>query len=205
MGKRIVVVIVCILSVIACLTSYLNYNHLNNEMISLTRQIADVENKIAAKAAKNQDVKIEVLSALGGIDERRVNEDAEIFGELFEVAFTWSSYEEYEAMRRTLVHTYGFSEDCHFLTDVWGYIPPAEEGNDYASNYIDANGIKIEYGSSKAYLIGISGTDYYYFGKIDWRVCGEEGGTWRMSYGFTATTDIDGNVKDLFVMGIIDT
>lgn len=203
MVKRIVAIIICVCAAIACLGSYISYRNSVAESESLARQLADVENQIAAKEARNSEIRTEVLAGIGGIDERRLNEDAKLVDEIFSVAFTWSSYEEYNNMRETLVSEYGFDEDGQFLTDVFGYIGVSDVDPDY--NYIDAHELAIEYSSSNLYCIGVSTMQYHYFGEIKWRVLSvHSGGSVSMTYGFTLTTNEDGTIADLFVMDVSD-
>lgn len=198
MLKRIIAVIICVCAAVGCAGAGITYYNMTKEKASLERQIADVKNEISAKEAGNAAVRMEVLSVAGGIDERRMNEDADYIREVLETAFTWSSFAEYNAMRAKLVDEYGFDPECQFLTDVFGEMPVSDIDPDY--NYIDAHGLAIEFANCKLYCIGVTGANYDYFGELRWRSLGQGGGSADITYGFTLTTDIDGHIRDLFVM-----
>ena len=198
MAKRIIAAIVCFLALFAFLGFYVPYVSVSNEIVRIERDVYDAMNQISAKEAKNEEIRIQVLAEVGSIDESRLDEDLSIITDVLNVAFTWASYEEYNQMRATLVEDYGFDENGQFLTDVFGYLPTAD---DSGYNFIDSNGLAIEFASCTLYCIGVNMSDYQYFGELRYRAINPvAGSSIGVTYGFMLTTDAEGKIADLFVM-----
>ena len=201
MAKRMVAIVLAVLLSIGFVSTYVFYRMELNRNESLARELADVENRISAKKAKDAEIRVEIMNGIGGIEDRRVDEDADAIRDILSIAFTWSSYAEYNEMRKTLMYDYGFDKDSQLLTDIWGYIPVSEEDPSY--NYIDQNKLRVEYSSCSLYCIGVTNEVYRYFGEVKWRVLGEAGGSYDMVYAFTMDTSSDGKIADLFVYDVL--
>lgn len=200
MVKRIIAIIVCVISISAAITSGVSYYLSKSEQEDLQRQIADVQNEIDAKEMANEEVRIQVLSDVASLSDKRLNDDAALFDEVFNIAFTWHDYAEYMEMRETLISTYGFAEDGQFLTDVFPVMEASSDDPEY--NLIDGESIQIEFGRCVAYCIGHTGLTYHYFGEIYFRSLGASGSSYTLVDGFTVDVDSDGNMKDLFVIDL---
>jgi len=203
MTKRIVLIVIACLSLIGAVSVYVSYRNASSELASINRKIADVENEIAAKKALASARRVEVLETLGGISERRLNDDDTRFSEMANVAFTWSGYEEYCAMRESLMSDYGMKSDCQMLTDFWPYVPEIDLGNGRSYNYIDAEyGMSVEFSDIKTYCIGVSGDVYHYFGIIYWRACGRGGSSYLTVSAFMADMNSDGDLDDFRIIDV---
>ncbi len=201
MVKKIIAAVVLFISILAVIAAAASYRAAQNEHDDIAREVADVENKIQAKEIENTQVRVQVLADVAGVSERRLNQDAELFDEVFGVAFTWHNFEEYTAMRATLVGSYGFDPKGQFLTDVFPEMKVSESDPEY--NLIDGHKMRIEFGHCQLYCTGCSGLTYRYFGEVTFRSLGANGSSYVLTDAFTAVTDADGNITDLFVIDLL--
>lgn len=200
MIKRIIAILICFVSLSAVAMSGVMYYSERKTQAELNRQIADVQNEMDAKEMSNAAVRVQVLSDVASLSEKRLNEDAEKLNEIFGTAFTWHNYEEYTAMREKLIDEYGFDEHGQFLTDVFAPMKTADDDPEY--NLIDGRGMQIEFSRCTAYCTGHVGLNYTYFGEIYFRVLGGGGSSHVLTDAYTVTVDADGNLKDLFVIDL---
>lgn len=134
------------------------------EVTAQERQITTLEQKLREdQALSSSRITTETSESLG-VDRERIAGDSTLVTDLFTTAFTWSSGEDYEAMRESLKETYGLREEDPFLHD---FLQPSrfnedDEGTRYY--YLDTAGVNSSAngGSVQVRVVSNSGGTYRY-------------------------------------------
>ncbi len=161
------------------------------EIAALTEQLRDASG--AAQSAADASV----ADLLGGQLDRIASDSAVIKG-LADVAFTWSSHEEYEDARAKIQRVYGLGEGSSLLES---FLPPAPVTTDSLGNeypYIDASGLNSSVADMRTHLLSVDGVDYRYMALVTVLGNSLDGAAASSNTSvILVTVDGDGNLKDV--------
>lgn len=167
----------------------------DDEVRLLSSDVAKMRNQLATQEAANAQSTSEVVTTVTGLNPARVTSDNGHAKEFMDWVLTWSTSDEYNAIRGELTSKYGAEEGGGFLTT---FMPPLanntdDEGNNY--NLIDTLGYNMTYDGFHSIVTNISGENYTYFAIVDVHSTNKYGDEGRGQVAFTYRVDGDGNVS----------
>lgn len=179
------------------------YSVPKDKLAQLTAQYDTYANKKAMlEAAITKDTTENITKASGLNSDRKQNDD-KIASKFFELILTWSSKEEYDAMRKQVMNTYGFKEDSEFMK---GYLPPVTEVTDVTgtgkTNAIDAYQASMNYRDMDSYVTKISGDKYSYIAFVTTTGTNSAGSSADGVQMFTYTMNADQQITDIRAYGL---
>lgn len=191
-----IVVTVCILSgnmIVNNVVYSRNLSEKSSQVQELTAQIE--KNRVLANQSLN-DTKAKV----SGLDTNRVRTDDGIVDAFFKKIFTWSSADEYNAVRDELLQSDMLAADNSLLTILFPELQEGQDASGDSSNIIDDGvygQLNMTYDSMTSHVIGIDGTTYSYFTEIT--VLSQVAGGTANSGEIVVTysVDKDGQILDL--------
>lgn len=165
--------------------------------------IADLQNQITVKQASKEANHNVVVTQSTGLDASRVAEDDSVAAEFIKKCLTWSSYEEYNNIRNSLISDYKLKPDSNFLTVFMPEVvnTTSPDGTNY--NRIDVFGYNLSYDGMTSYVTDISDDgkySYFSFVTVSSKSKTKYEGT--TTAAFMYTIDKDGNITNIDASGI---
>ena len=169
--KDFKVLIICVIVTVCVLLGNMIVNNVvysrnlsekSNQIQSLTAQIE--KNRVLANQSLN-DTKAKV----SGLDMNRVRTDDGIVDAFFKKIFTWSSADEYNAVRDELLQSDMLDTNNSLLTTVFPELKKEQDVDGGSSNIIDDSiygQLNMTYDSMTSHVIGIDDTTYFYFTEV---------------------------------------
>ena len=134
---------------------------LANEIAVMNSDISKINNQLIALKASDVKDKQKVVTEITGADLSRVDSDITYIKEFLSEAFTWSTYEEYIAVRDKMPSKYGISSTSDFFTVFMPYIKNVVNAGKNI-NVIDTTGLNMAYENAKITLVSIENANYVY-------------------------------------------
>ena len=116
--------------------------------------------------------------------------------------FSWSTRDEYEAIRDSLITEMGLAEDGEFLRT---FMPPVPEMTGYDGkpwNIIDGGALDMDYRGLESYVVGISGDRYTYLARVKVASTDSDGHVGEGEMMMQYTVDSAGTISDLTGFGL---
>lgn len=172
------------------------------EESDIMREIQAVQTKIDQSGEQKKAVEKEVKMEVSGLDTSRVQTDDKAAKDFFEDILSWSSYEEYQAVRERITNEYDLDDSSTLLVNFFPEIEVVTDpdGNEY--NIIDAmrqsgEPLNLSFVDMSSYVINISGTDYSYFTEVTVSSTANNGGMATGRCIFLYTVSEDGQLSNL--------
>lgn len=193
--------VVVVLVLLFCCLMVASYN-----FKSIDSEIQDVQTQIEQQSAMNTASNQKVKSEVSGLDMARVNSDDKKAEAFFEKVLTWSSLDEYEKARESVISEYGLSDATDFL-DVFfpeNTVAVDDNGNIVDSDLMSGEVLNMQYVSMISHVTGIIDSDYQYFTEVTVSSKAQNGGAATGSCVFLYTITEDGTIKDLSAYVVAD-
>lgn len=180
---------VLLLTVLVVFISGLGNAALERELAETTAKISTLENQIATAQTSLSQQQSAIVSNVTGVDAARVAADNALAEAFIERVTTWSSSDEYNAVRAEIMEKYHLNEGDRFMKIFLPKYPTMVDnaGNEY--NEIDMKSANCHYSGMKPMLSGFVGDKYSYFTIVT--ATGSTGGA-SASFNFAMTYTIDG-------------
>lgn len=169
----------------------------DKQLATQQSQIHELENELALKKASKEQAQSQIVQSTTGLNKERVTKDDEIADAFLTQIMTWSSYEEYSAIRQTLLNEYQMSENDNFMKVFMPDVVTKTSPDGTVYNRIDVMGLNVTYEGMKSYVTGIKADVYTYFAFVDWSSSDKNGNEASTTCIFMYSIDSDGNVFDL--------
>lgn len=187
------------------LCSFLTISQLNALGTSIDEQeskISDLQNQITIKQASKEAVHTAVVTDSTGLDASRVAHDDNIAATFLKKCLTWSSYDEYMDVRKSLMDDYGLKPDSNFLKVFMPEVvnTTSPDGTNY--NRIDVFGLNLSYDAMTSYVTDISDDKYSYFSFVTVSSQSKTKYEGTTTAAFIYTIDKDGNITNIDASGI---
>lgn len=159
-------------------------------------EITNLSNQVESQRASVQAGSSSVVQQTTGIDLERKDKDDAVIREFAKLVTTWSTHDEYTAMRAEVMEKYALSESSRFATVFLPSYGSITDGAGVEHNLIDYNKISCSYRGMKSIVSGISGGQYSYFVIV---TCagGRDGATSTFDVVFCCSVDGIGNISNL--------
>lgn len=168
----------------------------NSTLESQASEIASLQNQVEVQKAAVQAGSSSVVQQVTGIDLERKSKDDEVIKNFAQRVCTWSTYEEYMAMRGDVLSKYSLSESSRFATVFLPSYGSIKDKDGTEHNLIDYNKISCSYRGMKSIVSGISGAQYSYFVIV---TCAgsKDGSSSTFNVVFCCDVDGLGNISNL--------
>ena len=159
-------------------------------------EITNLQNQVESQKASVQAGSSSVVQQVTGIDLARKDKDDAVIKEFAQLVTTWSTHEEYTAMRAEVMEKYSLAAASRFATVFLPSYGSITDGEGVEHNLIDYNHISCSYKGMKSIVSGISGGQYSYFVIV---TCagGRDGATSTFDVIFCCDVDGIGNISNL--------
>ena len=174
-----------------------------DEVHAVEVQASSVQAQIDVKRAEIQAGTDEAIENAQGISFARVEEDNLMAKNLLATACTWSSYDEYQAARETLLEEYSLREGTGFMATFMPQIPLSDM-NGQLTNIIDDHGYDIELVDVTSYPIEVNGGSYSYFAEVTMQSTYDGVGQGKTHAIMLYTVDSNGVMSELDGMLCVD-
>lgn len=181
---------IALVAIVGCFY-FFNVNQWDTSLINQKNLIEEYENAISVQQQSIQDQQEGAIESVSGIDFSKVEKDNKTAETFLKSIMTWSSYEEYEAIRQKMINDYDLPKDGSFMTVFLPEITnkTSKDGKNY--NKINNNGLNVTYESMDSYVTKITSDTYSYFAVVTWSSSDNDGN--EASSKAVFTYNIDGN------------
>lgn len=168
-------------------------------------EVSVVQEEVEVAQEEQHAAEKEHAQAVTGLDVDRKSTDDQAAGQVMSTAMTWSTGQEYNDARKTLINTYNLAPDSSFLTTFL----PDQMCNETSTGeqvcMVDTDGLSAKYDSFESTVTDISIDKYSYFALVKMRVMSTDGSTSiSQTVPMTYTVDGDGTITDLVAYPVTD-
>lgn len=196
--KRIIPIIVGVaILAVSILVTNTNISASNIKLAEQTRQINDLKNKIETKQQSLDDTEKKLVKNSTGLDSERLNKDNQIASDFASAMFTWSSGDEYEARRKTMVDTYKISPQSSMLTVLFPKDTVVKQPDGSKLSYITTHKLNSTFEKLETYVSKIQSGVYSYFAFITWSASDDKGNEGKTTAVLTYDIDASGNMSNI--------
>lgn len=169
----------------------------SDSLAEMEAAVANIKSQIVLKEQTVENNEAQAVQAVTGLDKNRVDKDNGIMSDLFTNIFTWSSYDEYCAIREQLSSQYNVSLNSSFMTQFMPEILDTVDSTGKHFNRIDVFGLNMSFEKMESYCTYIKGDAYSYAAFVKISSADNMGNTGYNTFMVTYTTDIDGNISNM--------
>lgn len=187
---------IALVAIVGCVY-FFNVNKWDASLIDQKDLIDEYKNAISVQQQSVQDQQEGAIESVSGIDFSRVEKDNKTAETFLKTIMTWSSYEEYEAIRQKMINDYNLPKDGTFMTVFLPEIAnkTSKDGKNY--NKIDNNGLNMAYESMDSYVTKITSDTYSYFTVVTWSSSDNDGNEATSKAVFTYSIDSENGIAEL--------
>lgn len=201
--KEFRVLLVCVLiAVIVCVGNMIVSKVVYaNNLAKQDEQIQKLTSQIETSRVTKQESLNSAKAKVTGLDIKRVKTDDGILEAFLKKCFTWSSAEEYRAIREELESSDMLSGDSTFLDVLFPELTDdITVDGESVTNAIDDSiygQLNLKYDSLQSHVTAIDGTNYSYFTEVTVTSSVKDGISKTGMVIVTYTVDKDGNLSNL--------
>lgn len=184
--------------IIAFLVVCLPISDLNNKIDEQNTELAKLQNELTMAQSLNKSSHDKIVVKSTGLDANRTMNDNKIAIEFIKKCLTWSSYEEYNEIRNSLITDYKLDTSSNFLTVFMPEVVNATSPDGTNYNRIDIFGYNLSYEKMDSYVTDISNDGKYsYFSFVTVSSRDKNGKEGTTMAAFIYTIDVDGNITNI--------
>lgn len=173
---------------------------------SMDQKIQDLRTNIEKQSVINDSSENDVRKDVSGMDMVRVRSDNKKAETFFKKLLTWSSLDEYQAVRESIVKEYDLSDNNAFL-DVFfpeGMVAVDEDGKVIDSSFSSGEVLNLQFVSMNSHVTDIQDSVYHYFTEVVVSSKAANGGVATGTCVFLYTVSEDGLIRDLQAYVVAD-
>lgn len=198
LARNALVLICAVMAVVAIIGSAISIEQANSRIESSKGVLEQEKTEVTTTQEESREAQVEVVKDTSGVDLERKLVDDETASTLMGLATTWSSGEQYNKNRATIIDRYGIAENSAFLSTFMPDQRCRETTDGTELCLIDTDDLELRFVRMESSIIDVKGGTYTYFAIATVSAPSTDGSSSvNTENPIIYTTDVDGKITTI--------